>query len=152
MKKVKLTRGKFATVDNDVYEKVNKYNWYYIEGGYAARDDFSSGKRKMVYMHRFIMDPPEGMVIDHINGKKHDNRKENLRICTHRQNSWNAKKRTDNKSGYRGVSWDKSKQKWGVRLKVGNLYKFGGYFTNKIEASKRYGELVEKYRDEFSKV
>lgn len=152
MKKIKLTRGKFALIDDEDKEKVASFNWYSLKSGYPVRDEWlGCGKKRMVYMHRFIMDAPAGMVVDHINGKKHDNRKGNLRIVTQVENAWNSKIRKDNKSGYRGVSWDKVKGKWGVRMKIGKHYFFGGYFDNKIKAAQKYKELLSTHRDEFAK-
>ena len=54
-------------------------------------------------IHRFIMNFPKGMDVDHINGDALDNRKENLRICTRSENCRNKKVRSDSKSGYKGV-------------------------------------------------
>jgi uncharacterized gene 3.8 protein len=55
---------------------------------------------------------PKGMVIDHINGDKHDNRLENLRACTVAQNIANSKMRSNNKSGVKGIVWDESCGRW----------------------------------------
>jgi len=152
MKKIKLSRGKFALIDDDDKERVASFNWYALKNGYCAREEWlGDGKKRMVYMHRFIMDAPAGMVVDHINGKKHDNRRKNLRLVTQVENAWNSKLRKDNKSGFRGVSWDRVKEKWGVRMKIGKHYIFGGYFDNKIKAAQKYKELLSTHRDEFAK-
>lgn len=71
-----LGKGKSTKVDDDDYEKYNHLVWHLSDTGYAVR---KSGKT--VRLHRLIMDCPEGMVIDHLNGDKLDNRKSNLRIC-----------------------------------------------------------------------
>lgn len=64
-------------------------------------------------MHRLILNCPEGMYVDHINGDPLDNRKCNLRITTNQQNCENRQgPYKSNKSGYRGVSFDKQHQKW----------------------------------------
>lgn len=64
-------------------------------------------------MHRYIMDAPKGMVVDHINGDSLDNRRENLRVCTQSQNRMNATKIPfHNASGVIGVCWNNATQKW----------------------------------------
>src|SRR6185312_4468108 len=64
---------------------------------YARRSTGPSGTT--IYMHRSIMDAPNGMVVDHIDGDGLNNRRENLRIVTHGQNLWNRRSKTD------GVGW-----------------------------------------------
>lgn len=77
MKKITIRGGAVTLVDDDDFEKLSKMNWR-NEKGYAK----SGGAYNSVYMHRIIMNPPEDMQIDHINGKTLDNRKCNLRIVT----------------------------------------------------------------------
>ena len=116
MKKITLTQGKEAIVDDDDYEMLMEYKWCAqkrITGiFYVARSTpkDSSGKQKiLLLMHREITNAPKGMEVDHINGNPLDNRKENLRICTNQQNAMNRGKRSDNTSGYKGVSYKKKK-------------------------------------------
>lgn len=78
----KKGEGKYAIVDDDDYEKVSKIVWNCDTEGYAISN---FGLR----MHRFIMDPPSGLVVDHINHDKLDNRKSNLRVCTTFDNNQN---------------------------------------------------------------
>ena len=56
-----------------------------------------------IMMHKFIMNAPKGMCVDHINHDGLDNRRENLRICTYSQNSQNKRRRVNSRSGYKGV-------------------------------------------------
>lgn len=70
--------------------------------------------------------------IDHINGKRYDNRLENLREATHHQNSMNLKLSKKNSSGFKGVSWDKYNNKWRSHISVFNKMKNLGRFE-KIE-------------------
>ena len=56
-----------------------------------------------IMIHKFIMNAPKGMCVDHINHDGLDNRRENLRICTYSQNSQNKRLRVDSRSGYKGV-------------------------------------------------
>lgn len=71
---------------------------------------------------------PEGE-IDHINGKRCDNRWENLRLVSHRENAKNAKRRKDNSSGVTGVSWAKRERRWRARVYISpGREKVLGYF------------------------
>lgn len=81
MKQIPLTQGKFAIVDDEDFERVNAFKWQYHCDGYAT-----SQKSKM---HRFILNAPKGMVVDHKNHDGLDNRKENIWICTNSQNQLN---------------------------------------------------------------
>lgn len=117
-----LGKGKSTKVDDDDYEKYNHLVWHLSDTGYAVR---KSGKT--VRLHRLIMDCPEGMVIDHLNGDKLDNRKSNLRICTQSENAKNM-------HNVKGYSYDKSKNKYVVRYRN----KFYGRYATEEEAKKAY--------------
>ena len=152
MKKVQLTQNKFTIVDDGDYEYLNKYNWYVAKSKYsyyAAFDRRNKKINKTIYLHRIIMNCPDGKFIDHINGNGLDNRKENLRICNKSQNSGNSKLRTDNTSGIKGVSWDKRNKKWVVRIKMDGKHKFLGYFSNKYYAKNVYEKVAKGYFGEF---
>ena len=114
MKKIKLTQGKETLVDDEDYPYLNEHKWYALR--VKNRDEFyavrngpidSSGKNKKIYMHREITNAPKEKPVDHINRNPLDNRKENLRVCTHQENQMNRGKSKDNKSGYKGVSYHK---------------------------------------------
>jgi hypothetical protein len=77
--------------------------------------------------------------IDHINGCRSDNRIENLRVVTHQQNAWNLQKAKNNsKSGYLGVCWKKSHNKWKAEIRLNGRKTFLGYFDTALEASEAY--------------
>ena len=95
--------------------------------------------RKMYYAHRLIMLAFVGYSeqdIDHINRIKTDNRLENLRYCTHRENGLN-RDWVDNAKGY---YWDKQKNKWVARIQIHNKRKHLGYFEKEEDASQCYLE------------
>lgn len=148
MKYVSLTKGKRAIVDDDDFEKVNKHKWYCSFYGYAVRED---RKNHIIGLHTFIMNTPDGYEIDHRNLDKLDNRKENLRICTNKQNARN-KFQKNNKTGYKGVSistWNKSNP-YRVTINLNKKQIQVGYFKTAIEAAKAYNEVVKKYHGEFA--
>ena len=102
-------------------------------------------------MHRVILKAPKGSLCDHINGNGLDNRRKNLRFCTKSENAINSKIRIDNKTGYRGISWDKDRSKWSVRSRVNGKYIFLGRFLNKENAQKKYYNFTKKTGRAFKK-
>lgn len=85
VRRIPLGKGLFATVDATDYEEIRKYRWRAIRHGrnvYAA----THKKGRTVYMHRMLMRPRKGYVVDHIDGNSLNNRRCNLRVCTPAQN------------------------------------------------------------------
>ena len=83
----------WAIVDAADFASVNQYKWKKHSKGYAYRfERDSDGVNKMILMHRQIMQPGKGLVVDHINHDPLDNTRVNLRVCTQGQNTKNRKK------------------------------------------------------------
>lgn len=101
-----------TVVDDEDYAELSRYRWSLHNRGYACR--WSPAANRQVLMHRTLMRPPPGLVVDHINGNKLDNRRENLRVVTQAQNARNAKVRADSSSGVPGVHWDSRAECWKV--------------------------------------
>lgn len=109
MKEILLTKGKVAIIDDEDFDRVSAYTWCFDR--YACRGVWKSTK---VYMHKFIFGKvPEEFLVDHINGNKLDNRKENLRLIGRRGNALNSNKKWG-KSGIRGVV--KHRNKWVAQI------------------------------------
>lgn len=150
MKLIPLTQGKFAKVDDEDFEWLSQWKWKY-DHGYAMRQEGGRFHRRNVYMHRRIMNTPEGMDTDHINCDKLDNRRKNLRVCEHFQNNANGRKRSNNTSGYIGVSWDKRKGMWVARIVVKTKQMVLGYFENPKEAALVRDDAALKYFGEYAR-
>jgi len=145
MRIIKLTKNRIALIDEEDFERVNQYKWYAGDGGtgkyYAKRRPYhkATGKYGTVAMHRFIMDAPIDMEVDHIDGNSLNNQKYNLRICTHAENSRNLRVRKSSKTGYRGVSFDTQTNSWRATITYqGIFYNLGRYksFEDAIKARK----------------
>jgi len=134
---IPLTQGKFAIVDAEDYESLNKYKWYAIRQGntfYAVR---KQGDRH-IRMHRVITNAPKGLDCDHIDHNGLNNRKRNLRLCTRLQNSRNQRARRGGTSRYKGVYWHKGQKKWHAGISSEGKSYFLGSFENEIDAAKAY--------------
>ena len=106
--------------------------------------------KRQVAVHRIITDAAIGMDVDHINHDTCDNRRANLRVCTHGENLRNMKKRKDNTSGITGVTWDKKRAVWIAQLSFHGKHVYLGEFKEKDRAieARRNGE--RKYYGEFA--
>ena len=152
MKRIPLTQGKFAIVDNKNYEWLNQWKWYF-KLGYATRNiDLDNKKRKTLFMHRLINNTPDGFETDHINRNKLDNRKENLRTVTHSQNVISREKQSNNTSGHTGIFWYKDRQKWVASIVVNKKQIYLGSYSKIGVAwlARRWGERL--YHGEFARL
>jgi len=136
---MKLYIGKKKTlifIDANDFEKISKFGLHLSSHGYVR----ATKQYKTIYLHRLIMNPPDNMKIDHINGNKLDNRKSNLRICEQKQNCLNKKIGKRNKTGVPGVWWCKERKKWAAQISVNCKTKgLGRYinFNDAVEARKK---------------
>ena len=150
MKEIPLTRGMVALVDDEDFEWINQWKWMYNGCGYAVREVNGTA----CYMHRVIMGTPKGMVTDHVNRNKLDNRRENLRICNMSQNKINDGLRSTNSSGYKGVQYVSNKRKRNKRWYAHIMHNYKniciGYFYTPEEASLAYNKKALELYGEFA--
>ena len=156
MKELKLTGGEVALVDSTDYDWLDQWNWTVLKTAntsYAVRQTSdSSGARRTVMMHRVILETPKGMEADHINGNGLDNRRENIRTCTHAQNMCNRVHRATEKctSKYKGAQWYAGKGKWRVSIRFRGKRTHVGYFNSEIEAAEAYDKKAKELHGSFA--
>jgi hypothetical protein len=105
---------------------------------------------------RIIMDPPDGFVVDHINHERLDNRRENLRVVTSQQNSWNTRRHRDNQTGFKGVhrihGYGVPRDRWRASILCPTTKKriHLGAFDSPEEAARAYDRAAADLRGEFA--
>lgn len=133
MKSINLTQGKHTLVDDADFDELNSFKWTFINDsttGHAYR----KVKGKTTYMHRVLMNPSKDKEVDHVNRNGLDNRRSNLRICTHAQNNFNLPISKRNKTGATGVRFHKRHGKWYAQITVSKKYKHLGCFVEYEDA------------------
>jgi len=140
MKKIKLTQGKYALVDDDMFEYLNQWKWCITSTGYAI----TRNKSQIIYMHRLLNNTSIEMETDHINRNKLDNRRKNLRTSTKMLNGRNREENKNNTSGYKGISWKNRDKRWQAYIKVNYKLINLGHFKNLMDAieARKKGEEI----------
>lgn len=151
MKKIPLSQGKVALVDDEDYEwLIQQGKWSYNrKKGYA----FHKKGRTIAYMHAEIVNTPVGMDTDHIDGNGLNNQRSNLRVCTHSQNHANVNKTRRNKSGFKGVFIEIRQQKimWSAGITVNRKSISLGTYPSPEAAARAYDNAARQYFGEFAK-
>lgn len=153
VKEIKLTKGYVAIVDDDDYDELSKYNWVANKPNKTCVYARRNSKDGNHYMHRIITDCPKGMEVDHINGDKLDNRKLNLRICTHSNNGKNMKPWSKGTSSiYKGVCWENFTSRWKAEITIDRKHITLGRFSNEADAALAYNAAAIKYHGGFARL
>lgn len=153
MKEVQLSKGLVAIVDDWNFSKISQGNkWGVLKGRstfYAVRHFWVEGKQINQLLHRVIKGVTDSEVqVDHISGNGLDCREDNLRIATHTQNQANRSLNKNSTSKLKGVTWNKQRGMWLVR--IGNEGSYLGYFSDKNQAAKAYNAAAIKRYGEFA--
>lgn len=152
---IPLSRGRVAIVDDADFGWLNQWKWF-VSGSdasnwYAARKTVVNGKRVNLRMHRVILDAPAGTEVDHVSRDTLDNRRANLRLCTHAQNCQNRRRIAGSHSSvFHGVSWHKTNRKWVAQIQINGRRKNLGYYLSEAEAALAYNEVAQKHYGEFA--
>jgi hypothetical protein len=135
----------YTIIDAEDIDKVRSYKWCF-----GDRYIMSNSTGVTVRIHNLIKTPLEGNRVDHIDGNAWDNRKSNLRLCDNSQNNCNKTKQKNNKSGYKGVSWDKQTQKWGARIQKNRKSYHLGFYPTAEEAATAYNTAAKELHGVFA--
>lgn len=143
---IQLTLGKTTQVDDEDYEMLKDVKWC-VSDGYAY-------SAKLGRMHRHILSAPQGLMVDHINGDKLDNRRENLRLCTNSLNQAN-RKAVRGASPFKGVTWQKHRGPsttgtWKAQIVVNGQVVYLGTFATDVDAAAAYNAAATEHFGQFA--
>jgi len=147
MKEIKVGNSRCCFVDDEDFYNLCLFDWSCLASGYAM----AMINNKLVYMHREIMKPKPGYVVDHIDSNKLNNQRSNLRVCSYSENCRNRGKQINNTSGFKGISWDKFNNKWRVTIEVMQKSINLGRFVNIEDAINAYRDGSIYYHGEFGR-
>lgn len=151
MRRIKLTKGKFALIDSKDYRLVSAYRWYALKPNshvwYACTSFNVNGTKQHIYMHHLIMGFKG---IDHKNCNGLDNRRSNLRKATQSQNFADWPKYTGTASRYKGVS--RHCNRFYARIAKDRTTHYLGIFRTQKEAALAYNEAATRLYGEFARL
>jgi hypothetical protein len=152
---VPLSKGKHAVISDEDAERVLAYKWSYHGEGYACRNTYvrladGTLARQKVMLHRFIVDAPASMDVDHENGDGLNCQLHNLRVATRAQNIANTGKRKGCAGQYKGVSFQRGRGKWRAEITVDRQRRHLGYFADAKAAARAYDQHAHAAWGEFA--
>lgn len=158
MRLIPLTKDKFAMVDDEDYEKVSQHKWHVFmrkdkKSLYATYTlhDLKNHKDTTIRMHRFIMDASKNTQVDHIDGNGLNNQKNNLRFSTNQLNQANKGKNKNNKSGFKGVSFNNQHKRYISQVMFDGKVIYLGLYVDPIEAAKAHDKKAKELFGEFAR-
>jgi len=158
MKEIKLTKGKYALVDDEDYKRVSRHkwqahisstgrNWYAVRTEYAPKGSGIEPDRRTIQMANFILQPPLGFEVDHIDVNGLNNQKNNLRLATRSQNCANSRSPKGRK--YKGAYW--SRGAWVCRIQAHGAQHYIGRFKTELEAAIAYDKKARELHGPYAR-
>lgn len=145
----------WAVVDLVDLSRIEQYRWraHILPHAIYARGRVLQGGRVVdISMHRFIMEAPAGMDVDHVDHDGLNNRRSNLRMATRSQNIANMLPERGASSAYKGVCWDAARGRWKAQIRHGVARRQIGRFNSEIEAALAYDAAARETFGEFALV
>lgn len=152
MKKIPLTKGYEALVDDEDYALAIQFKWYpaITKQGRVYAYKNRSKINPHTSIQRTILNPPSELMVDHIDGNPLNNQRSNLRVCTPKENCRNAAKyKTATSTSFKGVT-ARGNSKFRARIRVDDKLINLGQFTTAEEAAKAYDEAAIHHFKEFA--
>lgn len=151
--RIYTSKNEEILVDTESFNSISKIRnicWCINKAGYVVGRDCES--KEVVSMHDIIMRPDlkNGEIVDHIYGKRFDNRTSQLRIASRAQNNQNKRTRSDNTSGVVGVYWSNNRNKWYAQITIDGKTKSLGYYADLNDAIEARLSAEQKYFGEFA--
>jgi hypothetical protein len=143
-----LANGGETLISDEDYHWLAQRSWYRISTGYASCDLWGRRGGMKVLMHRLILLAPDTASVDHANGDPLDNRRENLRLATQRQQNANRHKITG-QSEFKGVYRRRDGLKWCAQIKNGRMIYLGS-FAKELDAARAYNTAAIEQFGEFA--
>jgi hypothetical protein len=146
---LELNENLIVEIDAEDLHKVLQIttNWFFNGRRVSCKKNCGKASLAAIILNYF-----GNLVIDHIDGNPLNNKKDNLRVVTHQQNSFNSKSRKNSSSKFKNVCWDRQAEKWKVNIKVKGNSIHGGHFDCEIEAARKANELMLKHHGEFARL
>lgn len=141
--------GKFAIVDDDVFEYLSQFGWSVTKNGYPRRNAKTEQGWRQQRMHQDVLDLQRGEWGDHKNGDRLDNRMENLRRCSLEQNAQNRAINKHKNTRFKGIA--KEGRKYWARIRVEGKALYLGIYETDIEAAQAYDKAARQHFGEFAR-
>lgn len=154
---VPLTRGFVAVIDASDVPLIDGRNWNTLSTPRglvcaATGVTLEDGSRGTALMHRVLIEAPDDIFVDHINGDRLDNRRSNLRLATNQQNCWNQGLGARNTSGFKGVSWHSRDLMFQASIRVSGKQITLGSFAYSISAARAYDRAAREHYGEYARL
>lgn len=154
-KAIELTQGYVTIVDDADFKAVSYFKWYALRGAkgvYAARRNVRGQYPRILLMHRYLLDAPEGIEVDHIDNDSLNNTRSNLRLATKSQNGASTRRfdSDGNVKRTRGVGFYRNK--WTASIKVDGRSIYLGRYDTEVDAQHVYDDAARKYFGEFARL
>jgi hypothetical protein len=151
-----LSRGQWALINTSDFREVIKHAWSCRISGanhtqlYAEANIKVDGWWRRVALHRFLMKPPDGTFVDHINGNGLDCRRDNMRTTKQSGNQWNTRSHRDSISTFKGVSQHSKTKRWVAQITAFRKHHHLGCYATEEEAARAYDVAAKRLHGEFA--